>query len=157
MIAYNPGRDDKSYVGPTTVTVRGKGIYKGTKSAKLKVITVADGKKAGAALSEKTVTAIEKLKVGAGGGKVDLKWGRVAGATGYQVLVGAKPDLSDAQVVTVKGGSTLKATVKAFNKNPLVKGKTYYLKMRAVRTTANVNGKENTYVGIHSLRRTCKV
>ena len=97
------------------------------------------------------------LKATVGKGRVDLAWGKVAGATGYQVLVATRADMSDAKVQTISGGSTLKATVTKYGTAKLAPGRTYYLKMRAIKQAKNVNGKVNTYVGIHSLRRTCKV
>ncbi len=259
-IAYNKGHDNNKYVGTAKVTVTGKGSYTGTLTKTFKIKTVADSMTVGAALTEKTVTTIDKVKTGenkvpqansktmetiakpraeqmtvnwkavagatnylvgykrstdrqwsyvVSGGKtsytfngmvegnlmefrvavydgtkfarsewtqincrfyremvslkattgvarISLAWGKVSGATGYQVLLGRESDLSDAKVITIKGGS--KKSVKltesyglgAYDGNDF-----YYLKMRAIKTAKNINGKTNTYIGIHSLRRTC--
>ena len=124
-------------------------------------VAVYDGKKS--ARSEWTqincrfYREMVSLKDEVAAGRIDLRWGKVSGATGYQVLIGAKGDLSDAQVVTFEGNSTTKKSLTTFKGKALSKGKTYYLKMRAIKKAANVNGKVNTYVGIHSLRRTAKI
>jgi len=52
---------------------------------------------------------------------------------------------------------TLKKTIKTFNKKALVTGKTYYIKVRPVRTAPNAYNVKKTYIGIQSLKRTCKI
>ena len=104
------------------------------------------------------------LKAAVGKGKVDLSWGKVTGATGYQVLVAgyqvlvaSKSDMSDKVVVDVSNGSTLKKTIKTFKGKALKSGKTYYIKVRPAKSATNVNGKKNTYIGIQSLVRKCTI
>ncbi len=94
-----------------------------------------------------------KLKAAMGKGKVDLSWGKVIGATGYQVLVATKMDMSDAKIIAVKGGSTLKARVTKMGTSKLITNRKYYIKVRAVKMATNALGKKNTYVGINSHMR----
>ena len=260
-VAYNKGHDNGKYVGPATVTVTGKGNCTGKIVKNFKITTVADSKTVGAKLNEKTLSAIEKVKTGAGAvkqansdtmetiakpraktmtvkwkkvdgatnyivgykrstdknwsyvvsggkteytfskmaeggllefrvavydgtkfarsewtrincrfyremvslkavagkGKISLNWGKVSGATGYQVLIATKENMSDAETVSVEGGSALKYTVMKYGKSKLKAGKTYYVKVRPIKYEANALGKKNTYVGINSLARKCSV
>lgn len=69
-----------------------------------------------------------------------LKWGKVSGATGYEIYMSKSKSGTYSRKLSVKSGSTLTGSVKK-----LVNGKTYYFKVRGIRT---VNG--HTYKGAFS-------
>ena len=64
---------------------------------------------------------------------ITVKWDRVYATTGYQVRYATKSDFSDKTYVYVAGGSKLTTNI-----NNLVKGKTYYVSVRAVRKENDV-------------------
>lgn len=74
-------------------------------------------------------------------------WDKVSGASGYVVVYATDSKFKKAKTVTVKKGSTLKATIKK-----LSKGKKYYFKVRAYKT---VNGKK--LYGAYSAVKNIKV
>ena len=75
-----------------------------------------------------------KLSLKTGKAKVTVTYGKVKGASGYQIYRSTKKSVGFKCVKTIKSGST----VKFVNKN-LKKGKNYYYKVRAYRT---VDGKK---------------
>ena len=64
---------------------------------------------------------------------ITVKWDRVYATTGYQVRYATKSDFSDKTYVYVSGGSKLTTNI-----NNLVKGKEYYVSVRAVRKENDV-------------------
>jgi hypothetical protein len=84
------------------------------------------------------VPALEKTKLvqfkNLKGKKVQLKWKKISGASGYEVYRSLKKTKSYKKVATIKKGSTI-----SWKNQKLTKGKTYYYKVRAYRT---VSGKK---------------
>lgn len=76
-----------------------------------------------------------------------VTWDKVSGASGYAVVYATDSKFKKAKTVTVKKGSTLKATIKK-----LSKGKKYFFKVRAYKT---VNGKK--VYGAYSAVKNVKV
>jgi hypothetical protein len=116
-------------VGKATVTVTGKGGYKGTAAASFKIVP-------------KAVT-VKSLK--AGKNKLTLNWAKAAGVARYQL--GYK-------LATAKKWKTVSAPAKATGKTvgKLKKGKKYQVRIRAYKT---VNGAK--YYSAWSKTRTVKV
>lgn len=85
-------------------------------------------------LSAVTAPATPKAKVTAGKKKATIKWGKISGASGYEVRMATKKNGTYKNIKTITKGSTV-----SFTKTKLTKGKTYYFKVRAYKT---VNGKK---------------
>ena len=116
---YTVKYSNNTKVGTATMTVKGKGSYKGSKKAHFKI------KPKTTAFTE--VTGGEK--------KVTLKWNPQAEqVSGYQIQYGTKKDFSGAKKLTVKGATMVKKTIK-----DLKAKKTYYVRIRTYKT---VNGKK---------------
>ena len=114
--------------GTATVILKGKGNYTGTlkKTYAIKMAT-------------------PKLSLTAGKKKVAIKWGKVTGASGYEVF------MSTSKSGKYKGIKSANQKTYTFTKTGLTKGKTYYFK---VRTYKKVNGKKvySTYSSIKSVK-----
>ncbi|MBR1663876.1 MAG: hypothetical protein IJ696_06090 [Ruminococcus sp.] len=104
-------------VGKATVTVKGKGSYTGTITKTFKI----NPKKS----SIKKVTSPKKKQA-----KVTLS--KVSGATGYQIQYSTSKKFTKKTTKTV----TVKSTSKLFKS--LKKGKTYYFKVRTLKTVKGV-------------------
>lgn len=65
--------------------------------------------------------------------KLTVQWGRNSKATGYQIQYATSSGFSGAKTVTVTSGSTVKTTISS-----LTRGKTYYIRVRAVCTAGGV-------------------
>lgn len=65
--------------------------------------------------------------------KLTVQWGKNSKATGYQIQYAASSSFSGAKTITVTSGSTVKTTISS-----LTKGKTYYVRVRAVCTAGGV-------------------
>ncbi len=102
--------------GKATVILKGKGNYTGTlkKTYAIKMAT-------------------PNLSLTAGKKKVAIKWGKVTGASGYDVF------MSTSKSGKYKGIKSANQKTYTFTKTGLTKGKTYYFK---VRTYKKVNGKK---------------
>lgn len=84
-------------------------------------------------------------KVTAGTKKMTVSWKKKTG-TGYEILYATNSSFKNAKKVTVTSSSTLKKTITG-----LTKGKTYYVKVRAYKTTYNgtkVYGSYSTYKSV---------
>ena len=68
-----------------------------------------------------------------GSGKLTAQWGKNSKATGYQIQYATSSGFSGAKTVTVTSGSTVKTTISS-----LTRGKTYYVRVRAVCTAGGV-------------------
>ncbi len=106
--------------GKATVTITGKGYYKGTKSRAFKIVP-----------RKATVSKVRSVKKG----QLVVKWKRDKKANGYQVIVAKNKKFT-------KGKKTAnitknKTTSKTFKK--LTKGKKYYVKVRAYK---KIDGKK---------------
>ena len=64
---------------------------------------------------------------------ITVKWKRIYATTGYQIRYATKSDFSDKKYVYVSGSSTLSKSIKN-----LVKGKKYYVSVRAVKKANGV-------------------
>lgn len=115
--------------GKATVTIKGTGNYKGTKT----VYFYINPKKA----SVSSVTSPKK-------GQLKVTWKKDANATGYTVMIAKNSKFTGAKKYTVKGSKTTSKTIKN-----LTKGKKYYAKVRAYKT---VSGK--TLYGTYSTVKT---
>ena len=114
---YTVSWKNNKKVGIATVTVKGKGDYKGKATATFKIVPKA--------------TAISKLTAKAKG--FTAKWKKVAGVGGYQLQYSLKEDFSNKKSVTVKKAATLTKAISG-----LKAGNTYYVR---VRTWQKVSGK----------------
>jgi fibronectin type 3 domain-containing protein len=101
-------------------TVSGKNYYGSYSSVK----------SAAPALDKTQISQAKNLK----GKMSQLTWKRVSGASGYEVYRSLKKTKSYKKIATVKKGSTV-----TWKNKKLIRGKTYYYKIRAYRT---VNGKK---------------
>lgn len=70
-------------------------------------------------------------KVSSKSGKVTVKWSKVSGASGYEILRSTKKSSGYSVVATIKKGSTTSYTDKKVSKK-----KTYYYKIRSLGTTS---------------------
>ena len=130
----------KTITSPKTVSYKdGKLSFHKTYYYKIKVYTKSGGKKAESAFS-KTVSAKTALAAPAkvslkkkGKTKLNIKWKKVTGASGYKVQYSLKKK-SGFKTITIK-----KAKTTSYTKSGLKKGKAYYVRVCAYRT---VKGKK---------------
>ncbi|WP_051588957.1 leucine-rich repeat domain-containing protein [Ruminococcus sp. NK3A76] len=115
-------------VGTATVSITGKGAYKGTVSKTFKILPKKTTLKT--AKSPKT----KQLKV---------TYSKVAGVTGYQVTYSTSAKFTKAATKSVN----VKGTSKTISK--LTKGKTYYVKVRSYKTV----GKTKFYSGYSAVKK----
>lgn len=117
-VDYTVSYANNKKVGKATVTITGKGNFKGKRKITFNIIP----KK----------TAISKLTTPAVG-QITVTWKKGSGITGYQVAYSLKKDFSDQAKKTVKGSGKTSLTLKN-----LTSKKTYYVR---VRTFKSVDGK----------------
>ncbi len=124
-------------IGKATVTVTGKGAYKGTVAKSFKIVP----KKTG-------VSSVKGAKKAA-----TVKWKKKssAQASGYQIKYSAKKSMKSAKVKTVKGAS--KASAKL---TKLKSGKKYYVQMRTYKSV-KVGGKTVKYYSAWSAAKAVRV
>ncbi len=103
-------------------TAGGKNIF----SSSFKTVSVS--------IKSASKPATPKLKVTAGSKKAALSWSKISGATGYQVYMATSKNGKYSKITTVKKVSTVKYT-----KTGLTRGKTYYFKVRAYKTSGGSN------------------
>ena len=96
-------------VGTATVTITGKGSYKGTAKATFTINPKA--------------AALSSLK--AGKQQLTVKWKKGSGIDGYEIQYSLKKDFSKPQKATVKGEKTTKTVIKKMKKG------TWYVRIRA--------------------------
>ncbi len=126
---YKVTYSDNQLPGTATVTITGSGSYRGSIT---KTFTIKLG--------------VPALTVTAGTKKAEITWTKVTGASGYELSMSASKKGSYS--VIKKAGKT---TV-GFTKTGLLKGKTYYFKIRAYLT---VKGKN--YYGAYSTIKSVKI
>jgi len=105
-------RNNKA-VGTATVTVTGKGNYKGSIKVTFRIVPKG--------------TTISKLAAGAK--QFTVRWKKRSGVTGYQINYGLKKKAASTLKKTVKGAGKTKVTLKGLNAN-----KTYYVRIRTYKT-----------------------
>ncbi|MBD5545288.1 MAG: hypothetical protein HDR01_13905 [Lachnospiraceae bacterium] len=119
--------------GKATITVKGKGKFKGTKTVNFYIVP----KK----LSIKTLKAL-------GNKKLKLTWKRNKTASGYQIQLALdKKFTKGVKTVNIKKNTTISKTI-----SKLKKGKRYYVRIRAYKT---VSGKK--YYGKYSSVKSVKI
>lgn len=116
-VDYTVSYSNNKKVGKATVTITGKGNFKGKLKANFNIVP----KK----------TAISKLTTPSAG-QITVNWKKGSGITGYQVAYSLKKDFSNQTQNTVKGAGNTSLTLKN-----LGSGKTYYVRVRTYKT---VNG-----------------
>lgn len=116
-VDYTCAYANNKKMGVATVTITGQGNYTGSRQMTFRIVPPAP--------------AISRLK--ATSGKVTVRWKKVTGVTGYQVIYSLKSSFASSVKKIVKGASKTSLAVKR-----LKAGRTYYFRMRAYRT---VNGK----------------
>ncbi len=72
------------------------------------------------------------VKLAAGAKKATVKWGKVNGASGYEIYRSASKNKGFAKVKTITKGSTV-----SYSQSKLTSGKTYYYRVRAYRMVNN--------------------
>lgn len=90
-------------------------------------------------------TAVKLSSVTAGKKKATVKWKKVSGATGYEILYSTRKSFKSAKTATIKNGSTVKKTIKSLKSK-----KTYYFKVRAYKTA----GSKKVYGAYGSYKKT---
>jgi len=128
---YTVSYKNNTSIGTASVTVTGKGKYKGTAKATFKIVP----------------KAVTGMTLKAGSNQLTVSWKKNAGVTGYQLQYGLKSDFSSAKKVSVKKASTLKKVLKG-----LKKGRYYYVRIRAWKTV-----KEKNYWSAWSAKARAKV
>lgn len=152
-ISGNKGTNAGTY----TLTITGQGNYTGTIQTSFDIIQMTDADKPGVpekpgdttspAVSQKeqeknALSLNAKLKVSQPGKKINIAWGKVSGADGYDVYVqycGKK--FTKNSITAIKNGKTTKVTVKKVNGKPLDLKKNYKIYVLAYKW---VNGKKVT-------------
>lgn len=79
------------------------------------------------------------------GNRLNVKWGKVSGATGYNIYVSTKKNSGYKKVATVKSSKS-SAVVKKFRGKKFSSGKRYYV---YVETVCNKKGSKNTSGGLY--------
>ncbi len=128
--SYYVYRDDKYLFKTSALVVTDKEVkYKGGTKFTYKV--VATNKNTGDSDLCKTCTYYRLMPVGIkslsnpSAGKMTVTYDKSAGCYGYVIRYGLNKDMSDANVITVKGENTLSRTFAGMKK-----GKTYYVQVR---------------------------
>ena len=126
-VTYKANKD----IGKATITLKGKGNYKGTKSVTFNIIPKAVTLKSLASSKAKNLT---------------VKWSKNTTATGYQIVYSTDKSFSSKKTTNVTGAATVSKTL-----TWLTSGKTYYVKVRAYKT---VNGTKyySAYSSVKSLK-----
>ena len=125
-VAYKNNTD----IGKATVTVTGKGGFRGAKKATFKILP-----------KKVAVSALTPGK-----GRLTVQWKKTAGA-GYQLQYSLRKDFSSKKTVTIARTATVRKVLKG-----LKSGKTYYVRLRGYK---KVNGK--VYVSKWSKVKSAKV
>lgn len=119
-------------IGKATITLKGKGNYKGRKRVTFKIIPKAVTLKSLASSKAKNLT---------------VKWSKNTTATGYQIVYSTDKRFKTKNTTTVTGAASVSKTL-----TWLTSGKTYYVKVRAYKT---VNGTK--YYSLYSSVKSLKV
>ena len=118
-------------IGTASVTLKGKGNYKGTKTVTFKIRPKA------VTLKKLTSPKAKRLKI---------TWSKNTTATGYQIVYSQDKSFASKSTATVSGAAKVSKTL-----TKLTSGRTYYVKVRAYKT---VNGKKyySAYSSVKSLK-----
>lgn len=125
-------------VGSGQTSFTDKGLATGT-TYRYAVAALADGgtktlvSAGSGSVQVKPVLGKTKVTLTAGSKKIKVKWTKVSGASGYEIMRSTKKSSGYKRIKTIKKGSVV-----SFTNKKLKKGKKYYYKVRAYRT---VNGK----------------
>ncbi|MCI9063924.1 MAG: fibronectin type III domain-containing protein, partial [Clostridia bacterium] len=98
-------------------------------------------------LNTATKTVTPKIsKITAKNKKATIKWKKIHGSTGYEIYMSTRKKGTYKKVTTIKKASTV-----SYTKSNLIKGKTYYFKIRAYKT---VNNKKiySSYSAVKSIK-----
>ncbi len=106
---YTIAWKNNTEIGKATITLTGKGLYKGTK----KITFLINPK------------AVKLSFLKAGKNKLTVKWKKGSGIDGYEIEYSLKKSFQDAQKVSVSPASTVKTQIEQ-----LKKGKTWYVRIR---------------------------
>ena len=149
IVAYK-STEEKDWIYSTTgkkATYSIQGMESGT-SYQFKVAAVKDGKiGAWSNVSYRYFKTVSKYKVKGGKGRVTVSWAKNKKAAQYQISYATNKKMKNAEKVTVKGGTRTKYVLKG-----LEAGKTYYIRVRAIR---KIKGKN--YSGILTKIKKVKV
>jgi hypothetical protein len=128
---YTVSYKNNNKPGKATVTITGKGNYKGSIST---TFTIKPAKT--------TVKSVKSSKAK----KATITWSKVTGADGYEVYQATSKSGTYSKVKTVTKGSTV-----SYTKGSLKSGKTYYYKVRAYKT---IDGKKvyGSYSAVKSVK-----
>lgn len=126
-IHYTLSYKNNINLGTATVTINGKGRYKGTTTINFKIV----------------MGTIQKVAMGTQTtSSVTVSWAKYNNVTGYEVYMSTSKNGTYKKVAIITKNSTVK-----YNKTKLSAGKNYYFKVRAYKT---VSGKKNygAYSGV---------
>lgn len=107
---YSVSYSDNVDVGKATVTVRGKGLYKGSLKKAFKIVP-----------AKVTNVLLKSTKKG----KAQLSWGKTEQTSGYEIQYSRKRTFRGKSVRTIKNAQTTRTTFSG-----LSSGKTYYMRIR---------------------------
>ena len=128
--SYFVYRDDKFLFRTSALEVTDKEVKYNT-GTKYTYRVIASAKDVGNSTKARTAKMFRLMPVGIksltnpSAGKMTVSYDKCKGCYGYVVRYGLKSDMSDANVVTVKGDNTLSRTFSGMKK-----GKTYYVQVR---------------------------
>lgn len=114
-LSYKNNKD----VGTATVTITGKGNYKGTNKVKFEILL--------SAVKGLIATDTEA-------NSITLKWDKNENATGYEIYMSTSKDGNYSKIKTISKNTTV-----TFKKSKLEEGKKYYFKIRAYKTINSKN------------------
>ena len=141
----------KTITSGSTLNYTNTGLTTGTTYYyKVRAYRTVNGKKVyssySSIVSAKPTLKTPSVKLTSGSRKATVKWGKVAGASGYEVYRATSKSGKYSKVKTVGSGSTT-----SYTNSSLTKNKTYYYKVRAYRT---VKGKKvySSYSTVKSVK-----
>ena len=115
---YTVAYKNNKAIGTATVTLKGKGKYKGTVKKTFKIL----------------LKGVKLSSLTAGKGTITVKWKKGSNITGYQVQYSLKKSFASKKTATVAKAATTKAVIKKLKSK-----KTYYVRIRTFKT---VKGKK---------------
>ena len=112
---YTVAYKNNKAIGKATVTIKGKGNYKGSVRKTFRI----------------NPKAVAIASLTAGTKQLTVKWKKGTGITGYQLQYSLKKDFSTKKTVTITKAATVKKVIKS-----LKSGKRYYVRLRAYKTVS---------------------